>query len=177
MQVTSELSGGHRHIEPEQDRGPSAADKGVQVSHRAGCRWQAFPHTAHAPGSVGEAELVWRLVPDDQVGPREHRRLSPRRPDEPRRTVPDRLPHSDVFFHCADIEQTHRQLSRRGVKFPLPPTNEPFGWWALFEDNEGTRYALEQSPSWLMNTGCSYIPWCRAAAADVYSRTDLSLPG
>jgi hypothetical protein len=50
---------------------------------------------------------------------------------------------------------------------PAPPTNEPFGWWALFEDNEGTRYALEQSPSWWMNTGCSYIPWCRAAAADV----------
>jgi predicted enzyme related to lactoylglutathione lyase len=71
--------------------------------------------------------------------------LSPRRPDEPRRTVPDRLPHSDLFFDCADIEQTHRQLSRRGVEFPLPPTNEHFGWWALFEDNEGTRYALGQS--------------------------------
>jgi predicted enzyme related to lactoylglutathione lyase len=70
--------------------------------------------------------------------------LSLRRPDEPRRTVPDRLPHSDLFFDCADIEQTHRQFSRRGVKFPLPPSNEQFGWWALFEDNEGSRYALGQ---------------------------------
>lgn len=64
--------------------------------------------------------------------------LSARDPDEPRRTVPDRLPHSEVFFDSADIEQTYRQLSRRGVRFPLPPSQEHFGWWALFEDNEGT---------------------------------------
>jgi predicted enzyme related to lactoylglutathione lyase len=70
--------------------------------------------------------------------------LSLHRPDEPPRTVPDRLPHSDLFFDCADIEQTHRQLSRRGVQFPLPPSNQQFGWWALFEDNEGSRYALGQ---------------------------------
>ena len=31
--------------------------------------------------------------------------LSPRRPDEPCRTVGNRLPHSDLFFDCADIEQ------------------------------------------------------------------------
>jgi lactoylglutathione lyase len=70
--------------------------------------------------------------------------LSPRRPDEPRRAVPDRLPHSDLFFDCADIHQTHAALSARGVKFPLPPARQHFGWWALFEDNEGTRYALGQ---------------------------------
>jgi hypothetical protein len=27
----------------------------------------------------------------------------------------------------------------------LPPARQHFGWWALFEDNEGTRYALGQS--------------------------------
>ena len=72
--------------------------------------------------------------------------LSPRQADEPRRTVPDRLPHSDLFFDCADIESTHAELSARGVKFPLPPARQHFGWWALFEDNEGTRYALGQWP-------------------------------
>ena len=46
--------------------------------------------------------------------------LSLRRPDEPRRTVPDRLPHSDLFFDCADIEQTHRQLSRPWREVPAP---------------------------------------------------------
>jgi lactoylglutathione lyase len=70
--------------------------------------------------------------------------LSPRQADEPRRTVPDRLPHSDLFFDCADIESTHAELGARGVKFALPPARQHSGWWALFEDNEGTRYALGQ---------------------------------
>ncbi len=70
--------------------------------------------------------------------------LSLRRPDEPRREVPDQLPHSDLFFDCADIEQTYAELSARGVSFPMPPSRQHFGWWALFEDNEGTRYALGQ---------------------------------
>ncbi|HEX2361907.1 MAG TPA: VOC family protein [Jiangellaceae bacterium] len=70
--------------------------------------------------------------------------LSPRQPDEPRRTVPDSLPHSDLFFDCPDIEATYAELVARGVKFPLPPARQHFGWWALFEDNDGTRYALGQ---------------------------------
>jgi predicted enzyme related to lactoylglutathione lyase len=70
--------------------------------------------------------------------------LSPRQPDEPRHIAPDSLPHSDLFFDCADIETTYAELSARGVKFPLPPAQQHFGWWALFEDNEGTRYALGQ---------------------------------
>jgi lactoylglutathione lyase len=70
--------------------------------------------------------------------------LSPRQPDEPRRTVPEQLPHSDLFFDCADIESTYAELSARGVKFSQAPARQHFGWWALFEDNEGTRYALEQ---------------------------------
>ncbi len=70
--------------------------------------------------------------------------LSPRLPGEPRRTVPDRLPHSDLFFDCADIAQTYEELSTRGVRFPAPPARQHFGWWALFEDHEGTRYALGQ---------------------------------
>jgi predicted enzyme related to lactoylglutathione lyase len=70
--------------------------------------------------------------------------LSARAGGEPRRDVPEELPHSPVFFNCADIEATYRELSRRGVEFPLPPQRQHFGWWALFEDVEGTRYALGQ---------------------------------
>jgi predicted enzyme related to lactoylglutathione lyase len=70
--------------------------------------------------------------------------LSPRSPEEPRREVPDQLPHSDIFFTCEDIQQTYRQLTARGVAFPTPPAKQHFGWWAMFEDNEGTRYALGQ---------------------------------
>jgi predicted enzyme related to lactoylglutathione lyase len=70
--------------------------------------------------------------------------LSSRAADDPRRDVPDGLPHSPVFFNCADIEATHRELSRRGVEFPAPPQQQHFGWWSLFEDPDGTRYALGQ---------------------------------
>jgi lactoylglutathione lyase len=70
--------------------------------------------------------------------------LSPRPPDEPRHAAPERLPHSDLFFDCADLEKTHVELSERGVHFPAPPSRLHFGWWSMFEDNEGTRYALGQ---------------------------------
>jgi lactoylglutathione lyase len=70
--------------------------------------------------------------------------LSPRRPDEPRREVAEQLPHSPIFFNCADIEQTHRELTARGVRFPAPPAKMAYGWWSMFEDCEGSRYALGQ---------------------------------
>jgi predicted enzyme related to lactoylglutathione lyase len=70
--------------------------------------------------------------------------LSPRAADEPKRDVPDALPHSPVFFNCPDIEATHCELSERGVAFPVPPQQQHFGWWSLFEDPDGTRYALGQ---------------------------------
>jgi lactoylglutathione lyase len=68
--------------------------------------------------------------------------LSPRSEDRPE--VADELPHSPVFFTCADIETTYRELTERGVAFPLPPSRQHFGWWSLFEDADGTRYALGQ---------------------------------
>jgi predicted enzyme related to lactoylglutathione lyase len=68
--------------------------------------------------------------------------LSPRAADEPKREVPDALPHSPVFFNCPDIEATYREMSERGVAFPVPPQQQHFGWWSLFEDPDGTRYAL-----------------------------------
>jgi lactoylglutathione lyase len=71
--------------------------------------------------------------------------LSQRHPDDPRREVSPQLPHSPVFFACDDIQTTHRELTSRGVTFPVPPMKMPFGWWALFEDNDGTRYALTQA--------------------------------
>lgn len=70
--------------------------------------------------------------------------LSPRLPGDVRPRVPDELPHSPVFFNCDDIEDTYRALVERGVKFPSPPVRMPFGWWAMFEDPEGSRYALGQ---------------------------------
>lgn len=70
--------------------------------------------------------------------------LSPRPAEQPRREVPEQLPHSDLFFNCDDIQRTHRELTVRGVRFADPPVRMHFGWWALFEDEDGTRYALGQ---------------------------------
>jgi lactoylglutathione lyase len=70
--------------------------------------------------------------------------LSARREGEVRPEAPEKLPHSPVFFECDDIEQTHAELAGRGVRFPVPPRQMHFGWWSMFEDHEGTRYALGQ---------------------------------
>jgi lactoylglutathione lyase len=72
--------------------------------------------------------------------------LSRRDPGEVRPEVPEMLPHSPVLFACDDLQQTYQELTGRGVRFPTAPTKMPFGWWSLFEDDEGTRYALEQRP-------------------------------
>ncbi|MGH9243208.1 MAG: VOC family protein [Acidimicrobiales bacterium] len=69
--------------------------------------------------------------------------LTRRAADEPRREPRDnQLPHSNVFFTCDDIEATYEELTERGVKFPVPPQEMHFGWWSLFEDVDGSRYAL-----------------------------------
>lgn len=99
--------------------------------------------------------LGFEVVRDDSYGderwieitPPDHKVvlvLSPREADEPRREVRDQLPHSDVFFACKDIQQTYTELTERGVRFPTPPEKMHFGWWAMFTDCDGTRYALAQ---------------------------------
>jgi predicted enzyme related to lactoylglutathione lyase len=70
--------------------------------------------------------------------------ISQRKPLEARIDVSDQLPHSPIFFNCVDIEKTYAELCARGVRFPAPPAKMPFGWWSMFEDHEGTRYALGQ---------------------------------
>jgi predicted enzyme related to lactoylglutathione lyase len=70
--------------------------------------------------------------------------ISPREHGQERPDVPDMLPHSPVFFTCDDIQATYEQMSGRGVEFPSPPAELHFGWWALFTDQDGTRYALGQ---------------------------------
>ncbi len=52
------------------------------------------------------------------------------------------LPTSNVFFYSEDLQQTYQELRAGGVKFPLAPVEQPFGWWSLFEDPDGNRFAL-----------------------------------
>jgi predicted enzyme related to lactoylglutathione lyase len=58
-------------------------------------------------------------------------------------TAPDELPTSNIFFSCDDLPRTYEELLARGVEFPQPPVEQPFGWWSMFQDNEGNRFALQ----------------------------------
>jgi predicted enzyme related to lactoylglutathione lyase len=61
----------------------------------------------------------------------------------PRPTAPhSSLPTSNVSFYTEDLQQTYQELTARGVQFPQPPVRQPFGWWSLFEDPDGNRFAL-----------------------------------
>jgi len=63
-------------------------------------------------------------------------------------TAPDpSLPTSNVSFHAEDLQQTYRELRARGVRFPQPPVQQPFGWWSLFEDPDGNHFALVPTTS------------------------------
>jgi lactoylglutathione lyase len=59
-----------------------------------------------------------------------------------RPTAPEELPTSNVFFYCADLPRTHDELRVRGVDFPQPPVRQSLGWWSMFQDQEGNRFAL-----------------------------------
>jgi predicted enzyme related to lactoylglutathione lyase len=52
------------------------------------------------------------------------------------------LPTSNVMFYAQDLQHTYQELTARGVEFPQPPVRQPFGWWSLFADPDGNRYAL-----------------------------------
>lgn len=59
--------------------------------------------------------------------------------------VPEHLPTSNVMFRCEHLSATYEELAARGVEFPQPPVQQPFGWWSMFNDSEGNRFALEQA--------------------------------
>jgi predicted enzyme related to lactoylglutathione lyase len=63
-----------------------------------------------------------------------------------RGSVRQELPTSNVMFCCDNLQETFEQLSARGVEFPQPPVHLPFGWWSLFADSEGNRFALIPKP-------------------------------
>src|SRR6476659_6454818 len=52
---------------------------------------------------------------------------------------------SPVVFACSDVEQTHTELSKRGVQFDGPPQKQPWGTFAKFQDSEGNQFVLGTS--------------------------------
>ena|SRR5438067_5438796 len=43
---------------------------------------------------------------------------------------------------CNNVEQTHQELSARGVEFVAPPTKQPWGTFAMFKDPDGNTFVL-----------------------------------
>jgi lactoylglutathione lyase len=69
--------------------------------------------------------------------------LEQRRDSEKGSEIPVEIPTSPVMFYCDDLEMTYQELTARGVEFAQAPTEMPFGWWSMFKDPDGNRYALE----------------------------------
>jgi lactoylglutathione lyase len=96
--------------------------------------------------------LGFELAQDAPYG--EERWLEVRTPDKavtmvlavrhgPRPQPPDPgMPTSNVMFYAEDLRQTYEELTERGVEFPVPPVEQAFGWWSVFEDPDGNRFAL-----------------------------------
>ncbi|NIJ13057.1 putative enzyme related to lactoylglutathione lyase [Saccharomonospora amisosensis] len=47
-------------------------------------------------------------------------------------------------FLTEDIQSTYEQLSGRGVPFTQPPMRMPFGWTAVFTDEDKNQFSLLQ---------------------------------
>ena len=49
---------------------------------------------------------------------------------------------SNVTFATDDIEGTFQEMSARGVVFSAPPTRQPWGYFAKFQDPDGNQFVL-----------------------------------
>jgi lactoylglutathione lyase len=110
----------------------------VEDKERAKQFWTktlGFELTQDAP--YGEERWLEVRTPDQAVTVvldlRQGERPVPRDPS---------LPTSNVVFYADDLPQTHKELVARGVQFPVAPVRQPFGWWSVFEDPDGNRFAL-----------------------------------
>lgn len=53
--------------------------------------------------------------------------------------------HTGVGFATSDLEADHARLTKAGVRFPMPPTRQPWGgFMAVFEDPDQNRFYLDQ---------------------------------
>lgn len=47
-------------------------------------------------------------------------------------------------FECDDLKATYEELTAKGVEFTKPPTEEFYGYEALFKDDSGNWFSLGQ---------------------------------
>jgi len=58
--------------------------------------------------------------------------------------VPGKNP--PIVVRVSDCREVHRELSSRGVEFPQPPKEHPWGVAATFRDPDGNLFSLSQPP-------------------------------
>lgn len=49
---------------------------------------------------------------------------------------------SNIVFWSADVMETYRELSSRGVEFEGEPDQQPWGTFAVFRDPDGNQFVL-----------------------------------
>jgi lactoylglutathione lyase len=49
-----------------------------------------------------------------------------------------------VLLRTDDVRATYQELSARGVQFPTPPEEQPWGWWATMIDPDGNSFGINQ---------------------------------
>ena len=47
-------------------------------------------------------------------------------------------------FQCDDLRATYEEMKAKGVEFTKPPTEEFYGYEALFKDDSGNWFSLGQ---------------------------------
>ncbi len=52
---------------------------------------------------------------------------------------------SNIVLTTSNLEETYNELSAKGVEFPVPPTNEPWGSYCILQDSEGNTFCLSSS--------------------------------
>jgi lactoylglutathione lyase len=66
----------------------------------------------------------------------------PQKPGPQEQGISEMLPTSNIMWVCDDLQKTHQELTDRGVTFTQEPVKMDFGWWSMFLDSEGNRFAL-----------------------------------
>jgi predicted enzyme related to lactoylglutathione lyase len=53
--------------------------------------------------------------------------------------------HTGVGFGVPDLREAHGRLAAQGVRFPMPPTKQPWGgFMAMFADPDGNLFYLDE---------------------------------
>lgn len=47
-------------------------------------------------------------------------------------------------FKCKDVRATYEELHAKGVEFPMPPTQQPYGIIAVLKDDSGNSFSLSE---------------------------------